>query len=173
MRMYNLIEHSANYDKTGSLWQYCKVYPNNNMTDSESFKFKSRLTNNTNNVGIANVETAVPFKPWSNFCRTLAMGLISCEVYLKITWSANCVIYQADRATTFAITDTKLYVPVVTPSTWNQDPKKKICCNKYHSRVSTQAWNQYLDYLIDRSFQGLHRLFVLLFEDNAVRTGHA
>ena len=152
------------------------------MTDSESFKFKSRLTNNTNNVGIANVETAVPFKPWSNFCRTLAMELIGCEVNLKITWSANCVIYQADRATTFAITDTKLYVPIVTPSTQDNansleqlksGSKKTICCNKYHSRVSTQAWNQYLDYLIDRSFQGLHRLFVLLFEDNAVRTGHA
>ena len=37
------------------------------MTDSQSFKFKSRLTSNTNNVGIANVEIAVPLKYFSNF----------------------------------------------------------------------------------------------------------
>ena len=144
MRMYNLIAHSANYDKTGSLWQYCKDYPNYTMTDSESFKFKSRLTNNTNNVGIANVETAVPFKPWSNFCRTLAMELISCEVNLKITWSANCVIYQADRATTFAITDTKLYVPVVTPST--QDNANSLEQLKSGSKKKSAAINIIQEY---------------------------
>ena len=34
------------------------------------------------------------------------------------------------------------------------------------------AQNQYLDYLIDPSFKGTRRSFVLLFEDNTVRTGH-
>ena len=36
-----------------------------------------------------------------------------------------------------------------------------------------QAQNQYLDYLIDASFQGVYRLFILSFEDNGDRTGHA
>ena len=41
MPMYNLIEYSDNYSKTsGSLWQYYKDDPNDNLTDSESFKFK-------------------------------------------------------------------------------------------------------------------------------------
>ena len=39
MPMYNLIEYSDNYSKTsGSLWQYYKDDPNNNTTQSESFK---------------------------------------------------------------------------------------------------------------------------------------
>ena len=33
--------------------------------------------------------------------------------------------------------------------------------------------NQYLDYLVDPSFQGLNRLSVLSFEDNATSTRHA
>ena len=42
------------------------------------------------------------------------MALINCEITLDLTWSANCVIYKEDRAITFAISDTKLYVLVVT-----------------------------------------------------------
>ena len=39
--MYNLIEYSDNYSYTsGSLWQYYKDDPNDNLTDSESFKLK-------------------------------------------------------------------------------------------------------------------------------------
>ena len=71
------------------------------MTDPESFKLKLRPTNKTNNAGIANVEIAVPLKYLSNFWRTLEMPPI-CE---------------ADWTRTFAITDTKLYGPVVTLST--------------------------------------------------------
>ena len=43
MPMYNLIEYSDNYAKTtGSLWQYFRDEPNNNLADSESFKSKIR-----------------------------------------------------------------------------------------------------------------------------------
>ena len=45
------------------------------------------------------------------------MLLISCEINLILIWSLNCVICEADRATTFAITDAKLYGPLVTLST--------------------------------------------------------
>ena len=41
MPMYNLIEYSDNYSKTsGSLWQYYKDEPNDNLANSESFKSK-------------------------------------------------------------------------------------------------------------------------------------
>ena len=41
MPMYNLIEYSDNYSKpSGSLWQYYKNDPDDNMADSESFKYK-------------------------------------------------------------------------------------------------------------------------------------
>ena len=42
-----------------------------NITDSKSFKFKSSITDNTNNAGIANVKITVPLKYLSNFQRTL------------------------------------------------------------------------------------------------------
>ena len=45
MPMYNLIEYHDNYSKTSaSLWQYYKDDPNDNMTQSESFKSKMRIT---------------------------------------------------------------------------------------------------------------------------------
>ena len=45
------------------------------------------------------------------------MPLIYCEINLIVTWSTDCVISAATGATIFAITDTKLYIPVVTLST--------------------------------------------------------
>ena len=48
MPMYNLIEYSDNYSKTsGSLWQYSKDDPNDNITQSESFKYKIKITGKT------------------------------------------------------------------------------------------------------------------------------
>ena len=45
------------------------------------------------------------------------MLLINCEVNLILTWSSTCVITNSRGAGTFKITETKLYVPVVTLST--------------------------------------------------------
>ena len=45
------------------------------------------------------------------------MPLINCEVNLMLTWSASYVIINSTSAGIFVITDTKLYVPVVTLST--------------------------------------------------------
>ena len=77
---------------------------------------------------------------------------------------------------TFA--DTKLYVPVETLSTQdnakllenlNSGFKVTIKWNKCQLKVSIERQNQYLDYLIDPSFQVVNRLFVLSFEDNATQ----
>ena len=61
----------------------------------------------------------VLLKYLGNFWRTLEMPLINCEINLVLTWSANCIISNtaANQATTFAITDRKFYVSVVTLST--------------------------------------------------------
>ena len=130
MPMYNLIEYSDNYSKTSrSLWQYTKDIPavdnnnaivnfaNNNLTDS--FNFKVKMTGQTGNNGTKNVEIMIPLKYLSNFWRTLEMPLLNCEITLLLTWSASCVTVSTDIANqnaTFAKTDTKLYVPVVTLS---------------------------------------------------------
>ena len=150
MPMYNLIENSDNYSKTsGSLWQYYKDDPNNNIADSESFKFKVKITGKTPNDGnTKDVEIIVPLIYLSNFWRTLEMPLINCEVNLILTWSKDCVITNSAGEGKFAITETKLYVPVVTLPTqdnvkllqkFKSDFKRTINWNKYESNVKTFA----------------------------------
>ena len=110
------------------------------------------------------------------------MPLINCEVNLILTWSSNCVIASvilANQAATFAITDTKLYVHVVTLSTQENTKffqqlksgfKRVINWNKYLSKPELLAQNPNLNHLVEPSFQGVNRLFVLAFENDNHRT---
>ena len=184
MPMYNLIEYSDHYSKTcGSLWQYYRDDPNDNLTDSESFKSKVKITGNTPAAGnTKDVEIIVPLKHLSNFWRTLEMPLINCEVNLILTWSKDCVTTNSIGEEKFAITETKLYVHVVILSTKDNEKllqqlksgfKKTIGWNKYKSSIKTFAQNRYLHYLIIPSFQGPSRLFVLAFENENGRTSHS
>ena len=59
----------------------------------------------------------IPLKYLSNFWRTLETPVINCEVSLTLTWSPNCVITNSTGQGKFKITDTTLYIPVVTLST--------------------------------------------------------
>ena len=126
MPMYNLSEYSDNYSKTsGSLWQYYKDNPNDNITQSESFKSKIKIKGKTPAAcNTKDIEISVLLKYLSNFWRTLKIVLINCEVNLILTWSSNWVISSATGETKFRITDTKLYVSVVTLST--QDNAKLL-----------------------------------------------
>ena len=94
---------------------------NNN---SASFKLKQEITAETADVGRKVVEIMVPLKYLNNFWRTLEMPLINCELNLILTWFDKCVLSNDTKATAFAITDTKFYVPVVTLST--QDNAKLL-----------------------------------------------
>ena len=87
----------------------------------------------------------------------------------------------ANQETTFAITDTKLYVPVVTLSTQEsvkllQELKSgfkiTIYLDKYQPKGTLQVLKPYLNYLVDPSFQEINRRFVLLFENTTDRTVH-
>ena len=98
-----------------TVWQYYKDDPNDNITQSESFKCKIKITGKTPAAGSTkDVEIIVPLKYLSNFWRTLEMPLINCEVNLILKWSSTCVIFSATGETKFKTTETKLYVPVVT-----------------------------------------------------------
>ena len=110
------------------------------------------------------------------------MSLINCEVNLILKWSKNCVIFSAAGETKFAITETKLYVPVLTLSTrvnaklleqLKSGFKRKVNWNKYEPEPKTFAQNRYLNHLINPSFQGVNRLFVLSFENENDRTSHS
>ena len=92
------------------------------------------------------------------------MLLINCEVNLILTWSANCVIVYTDVANqgaTFTITETRLYVPVVTLSTQDNAKlltqlksgfKRTINWNKYLSKLKLLAQNPNLNHLVEPSF---------------------
>ena len=194
--MYNIIEYSDNYSKTsGSLWQHCNNIPpvNNdgNIVDfngantTDSFNFKTKIARQTDDNGrIDNVGIMGPLKYLSNFWRTLEMLLINCEVNLIFTWSANCVIIYTDVANqipTFTITETNLYVPVVTLSTQDNAKllpqlksgfKRTISWKKYLSKPELLAQNPNLNHLLEPSFQGVNRLFVLAYKDDAQRTSN-
>ena len=163
MPMYNLIEYSDNYAKTsGSLWQYFRDEPNDNVEDSESLKSKIKIPGETpNNNNVKDVEIMVLLKYLSNFWRTLEMPLISCEVNLILTWSSACVITDSNGAGTFAITDTKLCVPVVALSTQENTKllqqlksgfKRVINWNKYLSKPELIRRNLNLNHLVEPSF---------------------
>ena len=98
MPMYNLIEYSDNHSKTsGSLWQYCKEIPavNNegNITDfngdnpTDSFNFKTKITGQTNDDGIINVEIIVSIKYLNSFWTTLGMRLINLDMACKLCYN--------------------------------------------------------------------------------------
>ena len=140
MPMFNLIEYSDNYaGSSGSLWQLKRdECPMNNDGDplnvdnSASFKYKASILGKTDDADgndrlLKNTKLVFPLKYLSDFFRSLEMSLINCEIHLELNWNNDCVMYGAntyaggdnnnDREVTIQITSTKLYVPVVTSST--------------------------------------------------------
>ena len=99
-------------------------------------------------------------------------------------WSKKCFLVAstaANQIPDFKIIDTKLYLPVVTLSTQDNIKlvkqlesgfKRTINWNKYLSKTTNQVKNRYLDFLIDSSFQGVNRLFVLLSKAENVRESY-
>ena len=193
MLMYNLLEYSKNYRKTtGSLWNYYRDEPSDPLSsNSESFKYNTSIIGNTCNVGddeegydaskVGKNETeiVISLKHLSNFWKSLSIPLINCEVELILTWSKNCVLADMTVANNpptgleFQITDTKLYVPVVTLSKENDIKlleqlksgfKRTIKWNKYRSQMTFQPQNNNLNYLTDPTFTNVNRLFVLPFQ---------
>ena len=126
--IHNLIENSDNYSEIlGSLCQYYRDEPaltdvsalDNVPNNSALFKYKQKITGSTGNNSTKVVKIMVQLHYLSKFWRTLNMPLTDCEINLILTSSVNCAICNAATisATRFVITNTKLYVLVVTLST--------------------------------------------------------
>ena len=122
MPMYNLLQYSKNYRKTiGSLYNYYRDeltndgndnFNNRNVVNSNTFKYKNKITGNTYNVdataqgydakakaknGTQKIELAIPLKYLGNFWRALNIPLISCEVSLELKWNKYCVITSLEE----------------------------------------------------------------------------
>ena len=120
----------------------------------------------------------------SNFWRTLEVLLINCEVNPILTWSAYSLLTYtnvANEIPTFAITEATLYVPVVTLSTQDHAKlltqlksgfKRSMSWNKYLSKPELLRKNPNLNHLVELSFQGVNRLFVLAFKNDVQRTSN-
>ena len=121
MPMHNLLEYSDNYqDSTGSLYQFKRdVPPDDNANvanDTTSLVYKSKLISGTDD-----------------------------KIDLELTWHKDCMISSANAAAgqvvSFMITNTKLYVSIVTLSTKdNTNLTKQL--NEGFERII--YWNQYV-----------------------------
>ena len=176
MSMYNLLEYSKNYRKTIELlYKYYRDelsddaddnnFDNVKVVNSNTFKYKNKITGNTYNVdagvdgydvnknGTQEVELAIPLKYLGNFWRALNIPLISCEVSLELKWDKNCVITTLEQrdigvgnrdnvstGATLAINDCKLYVPAVTLS---KDDEIKLLTNLKSGFKRETIWNKY------------------------------
>ena len=97
------------------------------------------------------------------------MPLINCKIELSLKWYKNCMLSSAGTVATFAITDTKLYVPVVSLKVENnvklsklvsEGFKRSVYWNKY--KIIFEDYNgEYITERLDASFQGVNKLFVL------------
>ena len=186
MPMYNLLECSDNYqNSTGSLYQFKRdEAPDNNANvgnNTTSLVYKSKLIKGTDNNNVNNVKLVMPLIYVSNFFRLLELPLVNCKIDLELTRHKDCIISSTDadagQVVSFMITDTKLYVPIVTlPTKDNTNLTKQL--NEGFKR--TIYWNQYVSKpfpenphtktgitrsALDAAFQGVNRLFVLAFED--------
>ena len=156
MPTYNLIEYSDNYsDTSGSLWQFKRDELNVNdintvltNDNAPSFKCKAGIIGNTVVDGANSkkdgVKIVVPLKYLSNFWRSLEMPLINCKVELSLKWYENCILSSAGTAATFTITDTKLYVPIVTLKTEGNTKLSKLLGEGFKRTV---YWNHYKIFL--------------------------
>ena len=181
-------------------WNYYRDEPSNLLSsNSESFKYKTSVTGNTYNAGVGEAdydankvsknktEVVILLKHLNNFWRRLNVPLNNCKIELILTWSKSCVLADmteyvvanpeiiAPTESKFEITDTKLYVSVVTLPKENDIKllkqlksgfKRSIKWNKYRSQMTIQPKNNNLNYLIDPTFTNVNRLFVLSFTRN-------
>ena len=191
MSMYNLLEYRDELSDDAD----DNNFDNIKVVNSNTFKYKNKITGNTYNVdagaqgydinkdGTQEVELAIPY----NFWRALNIPLISCEVSLELKWDENRVITSLEQrdigggnrdnaptGATLIINDCKLYVPAVTLSKDDEIKlltnlksgfKREIVWNKYRSQMTTEAVNNNLNILIDPTFTNVNRLFVLAYQN--------
>ena len=211
MNLHKIIDYSDNY--TGSLYHYKRPDQTKGDDDevidiadtSTSFKYQWKLIKKQEasvNVGqnidpvVANahkvwknVKIAMPLKYTSNGFRKLEVLLINTELYMELNWTKHSIISNIDTATTFQITKTELYVPVVTLSTVNNKKlasllsegfERLVTLNEYKSKIDTVATvaaeegnTNTKRILLDTSFQGVNRLSVMGFDNNTIKRNTA
>ena len=124
-----------------------------------------------------NIKIAVSLRYLSYFWRYLEMLLINYKFHLELNWNKDFI--TSTIATIFKITNTKLYVPIVTLSSKDnvklvklleEGFKRPVYWNEYQTKIETRNLgnNNFTRFPLDASFQGVRRLFVLAFNNTTV-----
>ena len=157
--LYNYHRDELSHDADDNNFDNIKVI------NSNTFKYKNKITGNTYNIGAGEagydvnkngtqkVELAIPLKYLGNFWRALDIPLISCEVSLELKWDKNCVLTSLEQreigggnrdnaptGATLAINDCELYVPEVTLF---KDDEIKLLTNLKSGFKREIIWNKY------------------------------
>ena len=171
MPMYHLLEYSKDYEKTsGSLFNYYRDEPsefiigngtnaiNILIRNSKTFDYKTEIMGSLDagEDEKEDVTIAILLKYLGNFWRSLDIPLINCEITLILSWYKECVLVgrafrgppaaAANRINSptdakFAITDCKLYVPVVTLSAENDNKLLEQLKSGFRTTIK---WNKYM-----------------------------
>ena len=114
------------------------------------------------------------------------MPLIYCKIELSLKWIENCILSNSGTAATFKITDAKIYVPILTLSSednvklsklLSEGFKRSIYWNEYKVipnkivEIAANDEEKYIRELLDSSWQGVKRLFVLAYNNTADDNG--
>ena len=105
--------------------------------------------------------------------------MINCKIRLELNWPKDCVMSNIAEVTKLKITNTKLYVPIVTLSRKDnvklvklleEGFKRPVYWNEYQTKIETRNLgnNNFTRFPLDASFQGVRRLFVLAFNNTTV-----
>ena len=102
-----------------------------------------------------------------------------------MTWNKNCILPSVANDSTFAITDTKLYVPVITLKTEDNGNLSKLLTEGFKRSVYGNEYkvtpnkdydtNAYIREQLDASIKGVNRLFVFSYgreKDDATENSH-
>ena len=107
------------------------------------------------------------------------MPLINCKIELSLNWIERCLLTTANTAI-FKITDAKLYVSIVTLSAednvkllklLSEGFKRTVYWNEYKVidnkivEIASNNEEKYIRELLDPSWQGVKRLFVLAYNN--------
>ena len=147
--------------------------------NSSSFKYKSNLLKGLEGRDIAagtnpdivgarrmrsNAQIVVPLKYISIFFRSLELLLINTKLYIELNWSNNSVMSIVVGNTSFQVTKNLL----------RKRFKRSVFWNEYKRKIQTvtqaQNDNNFIRILLDSSFQGVNRLFLMGYnaiDDNA------
>ena len=105
--------------------------------------------------------------------------MINCKIRLELNWPKDCVMSNIAEVTKLKITNTKLYVSIVTLSSKDnvklvklleEGFKRPVYWNEYQTKIETRNLgnNNFTRFPLDASFQGVRRLFVLAFNNTTV-----